>query len=488
MSEPITQKAAVDMSARPHGFMFPQSLPACAQCGLPANDPSHVNPAKGGVNHLMGGSASGDGIRLLSADMGGLATGRRMTQPRRSHAYSSGSTAFNQIPCVACGQSMGASCHTPGMPSGMGYGTEARGVQVAAEGDGNEVIVSPGTGAGPKEGYGEIVLQRHPFQALEGLNSVDAAYKLCALCGYAADDEVHQNTGDGDADTNFVTVKRLEAREREPEVTLPTPVRTVAFVTQLGDKTILTAPASVFSQPGDDMPRELAAAWEKASAQNPHFLWIEGRYVEADRPNRNKAAWSTQDLEMGEPTVPHGPLNWLHEERHIIGTIAAAKLVLVGDGDRQAAAAMGVEPPNTHIRTLAPVWRYLYPTEARQIAHASDERKLWQSMECVSREVACLQPGCSHTQAYGEYMLQPQTRCAHVKQGGNRQFKDPSFLGGAVILGGLRPGWSGANASVMRQAAMHIEGQEASLTGLSEEEAVTMVAQIVQYANATGGT
>ena len=615
---------ALDMSARSHGFVFPQGFPPCAQCGMEANDSTHVNPAKGGQNLLM---SANSGVRIVAA------LKRAHTQPRRSHSYATGYTSFQNVPCAACAQPMGASCHVAGMPAGAGLGMPGGAPQTAAEGD--LIRRDGGTGAGAKEGYGQIVLVRHGFKALPNQEGQDADYKMCALCGFGQDDEVHamkepgekgpNGEKDSDSEPNLVVVKQL-AKEGDPSATAkdkdpkgglsaagrkkfgvkkgvvsyssaspadksrwvrwalrftktprplkddkgnptryalmfhawgePVPasdaaVRAVhakamtrrgqlgmgdretaafeefhhdfdrdvrtntcaicgegqrhdehdmaeepqtmmptlvgiqqtqqAFVTAVSGKTIITGPGHVFTEPGEDMPRELAAVWETASAQNPHFMWMEGRFVEADRPNRNKAAWSSQDLEMGEPTVAHGPLNWLHEERHIIGTIAAAKLVLV---DRQA-AGWTAETPNTHIRALAPVWRYLYPTEGRAIQRASDENKLWYSMECVSREVACLQDGCSHIQSYGQYMLTPSTRCDHVKAGGNRQFKDPSFLGGAVIIPPVRPGWGGANATVMRQAAMLAERQEASMTGLSEEEAVSMVAQIISYAGGT---
>ena len=788
----------IDMTARSHGFVYPQGMPPCAQCGMEPNDQTHVNPAVGGRNPMM---ASGDGIRIVAADLAARKQ-HPMRQPRRSHGYTTGYNFVTSIPCQACSQPMGASCHSPGLPAGSN--TDVAGTQTAAELEKRDA----GTAAGPKEGYGQIVLVRHPFKALPGLDSVDADYKLCGLCGFAQDDEVHamKEPGEkgengevnGDSQPNLVVVKQLAreaepverqvaandpvdkalwascvaaakkkftvypsayangwavqqykarggkwrekasyddrvpfgwdgagwdgrqvasaseglgkwfaekwvdisrtnpdgshpacgrptegmssgdykakypkcvpsskaksmspaarksaverkreadnaggggkgqapkmvatekaasepsatAKDKDPQGGLsaagrkkfgvkkgvvsyssaspadksrwvrwalrftktprplkddkgaptryalmfhawgePVPtsdsaVRAVhakamtrrgqlgmgdretaafegelfhhdferdirtntcqlcgghqlhgehdmtdepealptlvgvqrAFVTAVSGKTLITGPASVFTEPDDFMPRELAAAWETASASNPHFQWIEGRFVEADRPNRNKAAWSSNDLEMGEPTVAHGPLNWLHEERHIIGAIAAAKLVVVGQEQRQAAASFGQEEPNTHIRALAPVWRYLYPTEARQIAQASDERKLWYSMECVSREVACLESGCAHTQSYSDYMLQPGSRCGHVKAGGNRQFKDPSFLGGAVIIPPVRPGWGGANATVMRQAAMMAERQEASLTGLSEQEAVSMVASLITYAGGT---
>jgi len=89
-----------------------------------------------------------------------------------------------------------------------------------------------------------------------------------------------------------------------------------AFVTELNGRTLITAPANVFTTEA-----------EKALHVNEHFLWMQGRFVGAEKANRNGAFWSTEDLELGELTVRHGPLNWLHEARHVTGAIADIRMV-----------------------------------------------------------------------------------------------------------------------------------------------------------------
>jgi len=472
------QKSA-DMSymLRPHGFVFPANMPPCSICNEGANAGSHVNPPRTAATPL---NNAGWGITVRQ----GAADKRHMRSPRRTHVYTTGYAGYlANIPCQACGQKMGASCHTPGMPCGQAGPDNSAGVDVAPQ---MAALADPSAG--------QIVMVKHKFEAMEGQDSIGNDYKMCAKCGFAEDDQIH-SVDDDDA-TPQVVVKQLAwaqpkdgqtfeeytaelaKRAREFANARSQPDVQRAFVTQLNGKLIISGPASVFAEPEDSMPRELAAQWEKASASNPHFMWLEGKYVEADRPNRNMAAWNTDDLEMGEPTIAHGPLNMLHAERHIVGTVAAAKLVIP---DRQIAA--NADEPN-HIRALAAVWRYLFPAESRQIARASDERKLWYSMECVSREVACLSEGCKHVQGYMEYMNRPHTRCQHIKEGGPRRFADPHFLGGGIIIPPIRPGWAGANATVLRQAAMLAERQQASFegSGLTTSEAELMVAQIINYA------
>lgn len=243
-----------------------------------------------------------------------------------------------------------------------------------------------------------------------------------------------------------------------------------AFVAEVGSRLVFAAPATTGFD-SEALPREVALAFQLASEANPNNLWLTGRYVEADRPNRNAAFWSTEDLELGQPSVTHGPINWLHDEKHIIGAIAASEMVKV---DRQAAATTGV---GNHIVVLGGLWPYIYPQESRIIARASDDQRLWFSMECVSREVACLT--CDKSLAYADYQDQMQ-RCDHMKAGLPRRFVDPVFAGAGIIVPPVRPGWVNADAKVlMPQAAELVERQAASFVGMSTSESELLVAQIL---------
>jgi hypothetical protein len=212
------------------------------------------------------------------------------------------------------------------------------------------------------------------------------------------------------------------------------------------------------------------------------MLWMAGKFVGAEVPNRNGALWTSGDLEMSASTVVNGPLNWLHEGRHIIGAITQADFV-PGTGPTlsgaQAAAAM-----QPHIAATAGIWRWIYPDEAYVVQQASDQSQLWYSMECISAEVACAGPnGCGNSTSYAQYMA--GAACEHVKERASvRHFKNPVFLGGAVIVPPTRPGWAEAEASVMKKAgklaeAAYEQAGEPDVTANCWEQ---MMAQIVQYA------
>lgn len=244
------------------------------------------------------------------------------------------------------------------------------------------------------------------------------------------------------------------------------------FVVEGADSLFLTGPAVTLSP-------EKAAAWEKAATANPQYTYLQGRFVEADNPNRNNAYWTTQDLEMGQPTVANGPLNWLHDDQHIVGVLTDSELVY---RERAAQGEVG-----THITAMAVVWKFLYPRETQMIEKASADRSLWYSMECTSQTVTCIdspgRPGCGGTFPYAQVQLEPTKVCNHLREKSSvRRFGDPTFLGGAVIIPPVVPGWGDANAAVMRQAAAISE--RAHLTEqLTETEAASMVAMVLRYAN-----
>lgn len=233
----------------------------------------------------------------------------------------------------------------------------------------------------------------------------------------------------------------------------------------------LTGPASVL---GNDS----AAEWEKASSANSNYMYLAGRFVEADNPNRNNAFWTTEDLELAQATVANGPLNWLHDERHIIGTLTDSQMVY-----RETAG----KDVNNHIVAMSAVWKFIYPKEADIIEKASASRSLWYSMECISESVTCIdgpgRSGCGETFPYQTLQREPAKVCSHLRERSSiRRFNQPTFLGGAVIIPPVRPGWANADASVMRQAAEVAEHSRLSDT-LGRTDAEAMVAMVIAYAN-----
>lgn len=256
----------------------------------------------------------------------------------------------------------------------------------------------------------------------------------------------------------------------------PTLAKEQAFVAEIGNRIVFAGRGSSDVDQAL-LPTDVLEQFRQRSAVDSGNVWIMGRYVEAERANRNAAFWSSGDLEFGAPSVAHGPINWLHEEKHIIGAIAASELVQV---EREAADDGGV---GNHIVALGAVWPAIYPNEVKAIQRASEKGSLWYSMECVSREVACLYDGCGNVPTYRAYMTERETaRCDHMKQGAARRFVDPVFLGAGIIVPPVRPGWANADARVlMPQAAAMAERQAAAFEGMTTSDSELLVAQLMAF-------
>jgi hypothetical protein len=354
----------------PHGFVWPDGLPPCGQCGMPASNQLHVTPSPGALVSSYATMAASEAPKSLSPTY------------TRSHPYVLSRGLAENIRCVACNGTLHDSSHPIGMPSGR--------LQIPA----------PQTAA--------VVAEKE-----------------------------------------------------------------VAFVANIGDRIVLATRGRVDTM--DDLPATLAAlASTKREAQSAN-LWIAGRYVEAERANRNMAYWSADDLQLGQPTVDHGPINWLHQERHIIGALAYSEYVPV---EREAAAESGV---GSHIAALGALWPWIAREETGAIRDASENGRLWFSMECVSREVACMEDGCGHSVEYKPYMKTQETsRCEHMKAGGVRRFVDPIFEGAGIIVPPTEPGWANAEARVlMPKAEALVERNAAAFSGASDEDAVRVVAALM---------
>jgi hypothetical protein len=234
-----------------------------------------------------------------------------------------------------------------------------------------------------------------------------------------------------------------------------------AFVTEHQGRTVITAPATSYLQP-------------EVASTNGYMRWIAGRLVGGEKANRNGAIWTSGELQFGLPTVAHGPLNWLHEGRHVIGAIASARLV-----------ADDPQVPQPHIVSTAALWRWLYPDEATVVEMASASNSLWLSMECVARSMACVGTGgCGQSFPYGQVMRDQASACEHIRnRSAERRMVDPTFLGAALIVPPVKPGWAEADARVLEKAAVlapqtYVQAGSPDVSAAAWEQ---LMAQVVRF-------
>lgn len=254
-----------------------------------------------------------------------------------------------------------------------------------------------------------------------------------------------------------------------------------AMVTEINGHLIFTAPAQrVTDLSAYTGRREMAAEYEKA-AGNDQLMHLTGRFVEAEKANVNGAFWSTADLDFGELTPIHAPVNFVHRQRHIIGTFTDSRLYKPGRGEAASSRPfLGVN---------AVVWREFFPYEAKLVEMASDSKRLFWSMECQSRSVRCenaadgSRQGCGKEFPFKLVYEQPAQVCAHLRErSSQRHFIEPRFNAGAVIVPPVRPGWTEAVAEVRKQAEQLAETfSEAASADYDDATLVSLMEQIVAY-------
>lgn len=258
-----------------------------------------------------------------------------------------------------------------------------------------------------------------------------------------------------------------------------TPRAEVAVLDELPDENARSLPALVTENAETGrtyitVPVETAALDHTTMTADDFLLHLKGRLVEAEKANGNGAFWTTKDLEFGLPSVTAGPLNWLHQDRKIIGVLTNADLVQPS----REAAAKGGQP---FITAGATVWAYLYPQEARIIERAAEMGKLYYSMECISRQVGCVGPnGCGATMPYLDALNKTEKACIHVRErASSRRFVDPIFQGGAVIVPPVKPGWADAHVDLVRDAESHLRAVPEAASFAGDDEA--LMASILEF-------
>ena len=268
----------------------------------------------------------------------------------------------------------------------------------------------------------------------------------------------------------------LQIRDRLMPRIVRDPVRPVeslpAFLVENAEsgRVVLTVPLEVQHETADGPSANLVA--------DDFLMRLSGRLVEAGKANQNGAFWSQDDLEFGLPSIAFGPLNWLHDERHVVGVLTDAHLV-----GREGAANMGLGP---HVVSDALMWKWLAPKEAAAVEHFSGLRQAYYSMECISRQVACVgENGCGTVVDYLDALHRTDKACQHIREhSASRRFVSPIFQGAAIIVPPTKPGWAYADLSVQRAAAGVVEKAELDLPGLDQAQVENIVSQVIAWSSA----
>lgn len=207
--------------------------------------------------------------------------------------------------------------------------------------------------------------------------------------------------------------------------------------------------------------RELAWA-ERTVRHNPAYKWVLGRFVEADKANKNRQYWALDQLRMAQPSIQYAPMNMLHRPHQIVGAFVDTEMIY--PTDEQAAES------HPYIDALGVFYSYYFPEALHLIEHAHATGSLYFSMECVAKDIVCAgDTGCGKSFAY-EGPKHP-SYCEHLNDGLSiKQLEEPHFLAGALIVPPEKPGWPGAEVNELSSLVeTHSREMEMAYEQISED-------------------
>jgi hypothetical protein len=234
------------------------------------------------------------------------------------------------------------------------------------------------------------------------------------------------------------------------------------LIEQINDKLYMSARAFIVNDK-EQLPRAMASEWAE-QPMNASFLWIAGRYVQANVANKNNDFWSYDDLVVGESSIKYTPLNVLHKWDRPVGTFVETKIV-----HRQAASDEAEVFPE--IQALAVLWTANFPNVAQAAKDAHEAGRLWYSMECTAETTQCM--ACERTFAF---RAAASELCEHLTdRTAARRWINPTFLGGALIFPPANPGWKDADiTSVAAELTRQYANRNVMTTARWEEEMSTL--------------
>lgn len=210
-----------------------------------------------------------------------------------------------------------------------------------------------------------------------------------------------------------------------------------SLVVEKSDSVIIASRAVILPE-----DREVASSWaSKYVYRNPGFKWILGNFAEADNPNRNHQLMEFTQLSAAQDSIRHTPMNMIHTKK-AVGTFVSGEMIYPNDVDRNV---------NPYLEALSVFWKYAYGDEYKVVEMAHEGGQLFYSMEAVPSSLTCVgEFGCGAEFAYRG--PKSDTYCDHINNlVSDRQMNDPVFVGGALIVPPVKPGWS--NAAIKELAA-----------------------------------
>ncbi len=206
------------------------------------------------------------------------------------------------------------------------------------------------------------------------------------------------------------------------------------------DRIYLAGPAWLLGEHSDARPDMEQASAEWATAHmipNEANSYILGQFVEADKANNNKQFFRLGDLLMAQPTIAYAPVNINHQSSPVGAFIASEMQYPKENG-------------NPYIDALSAIWKVYFPTAYEKVQRAYSEGNLYYSMEAVPRTLSTI----GGTDDTIEYAYEGRTSKNYPEEINKRTcdgivLNRPHFVGGALIVPPVKPGWSKADVKQM---------------------------------------
>jgi len=198
-------------------------------------------------------------------------------------------------------------------------------------------------------------------------------------------------------------------------------------VFERGDKLFLTTPVTKASPTEGQIEEFAFASAVKSSATNEHIGWLNGRYVEANKPNLNKAMWLSNELALKSLTPMLMPVTVMHDPRTAVGTIADCKLI-GGSTEENATSA------SARIDTILAIWKHRFPDIWEEAEHNIGDGTMMQSMECLSPSYVCSDCGQQYIKL--REGKEQASWCEHLRSDSSQRIlQDVTFTGTGLIFG-----------------------------------------------------
>lgn len=231
----------------------------------------------------------------------------------------------------------------------------------------------------------------------------------------------------------------------------------VTTLLQRNDRIYLTAPVEVYKPSDDEVASFSNIETVKRMAPNSNLLWLRGLYT-SEGGNRNRQAWTREELAIKSLTPNLMPVTIMHDFRTAVGVIAHTHLQI----PEETAAAN--EP--AYIETVLAIWAHRFPEIAEEVMMNHEAGSLMQSMECEAPEYSC-----SECSAHFVKPVDPADHCEHIQSGNaDRTLHNVTFTGSGLIFGtrgrvGAHPD---ANLNVLAEVAEWSDARSNSNTKRSK--------------------